>query len=391
MLDMNIASSCSTVHDAAQSAGQSYREVEERLGGPPDFVIAYASSLYDNHILVGTLKQHAGGIPIHGGTSCLGVMTESGFHSDEGYGMGLLGIRDDAGCFGVGAAPIGSDPQYGARQAIERALEQAGCPGEVPQLILLSSAPGQEESLVRGIEQVVGGDVPIVGGSTADNTVEGHWKQFAGGEVLEDSVVVSVLFPSGQAACAFHSGYSPTAHKGWVSGSKDRIVRGIDGRPAAQVYDEWTNGSIAEVMQQGGEVLTRTSLSPLGRMVGSVGGVPYYRLSHPAAVTPDGALTLFTEVSEGDQFVLMKGTRKSLITRAGRVIRAAVEVEALQPSEISGALVIYCAGCMLTVREDMQAVVDTLREAPRNGRSWAPSPSASRAASPAVKIATETS
>ncbi len=44
---------------------------------------------------------------------------------------------------------------------------------------------------MRGIEETVGSNVPIVGGSAADNTIEGHWQQFANGQVYTDGVIVT--------------------------------------------------------------------------------------------------------------------------------------------------------------------------------------------------------
>ena len=42
---------------------------------------------------------------------------------------------------------------------------------------------------------------------------------------------------------------------------------------------------------------------------------------------------------------------------------ALLEQAGLQSSQVAGALVIFCAGCMLTVREQMDAVVDSLKRA----------------------------
>ena len=55
----------------------------------------------------------------------------------------------------------------------------------------------------------------------------------------------------------------------------------------------------------------------------------------------------------------MVGTRESLIARAGRVARAALSAGNLTPAQTAGALVVYCAGCMLTVRD---AIDDVARE-----------------------------
>ena len=61
--------------------------------------------------------------------------------------------------------------------------------------------------------------------------------------------------------------------------------------------------------------------------------------------------------------MLMEGTEDNLVHRAPRVAENALEMARLDKQHISGALVIYCAGCMLTVQERMTEVADGLREA----------------------------
>jgi hypothetical protein len=171
--------------------------------------------------------------------------------------------------------------------------------------------------------------------------------------------VVSVLFPGVETSFAFHSGYSPTDIAGKATRADGRVLYEIDGRPAAGVYNQWTGGAITDALG-GGNVLASTTLFPLGRKVGELGGVPYYQLSHPDGVTNEGALTLFSDIAEGEELVLMTGSVDTLVTRAGRVAESARTAADTPQAKISGALVVYCAGCMLTVQDRMNDVVDIL-------------------------------
>ncbi len=359
---MNIATAWTTTPDSG-TVEELYARIHRQLGGHPDLLILHCSVPYDVAEVVSRLRRRAPGVPLHGSTSCLGVMTEAGFHSDEGRGMGLLGIRDPAGAYGVGAAELGDDPAVAARQALQQALQQAESPGEAPAMIWMSAAPGCEESLIKGIAEVVGDKVPIAGGSAADNTVSGEWSQFANDRVYRNAVVVTAMFPSSEVYFAFHSGYEPTGLQGTVTASRDRELLAIDGRPAADVYNEWTSGLIEDALEEGGNILSRTSLHPLGRVAGEVGGVPYYQLSHPNCVTPQRTLTLFTTIATGEEVVLMRGTEESLISRVGRVAASTLRTYSARPEDIAGALIIYCAGCMLSVLDHRDEVVQHLREA----------------------------
>jgi hypothetical protein len=108
------------------------------------------------------------------------------------------------------------------------------------------------------------------------------------------------------------------------------------------------------------------SWTPLGRAVSEVGGFPYYLLSYPVSALPDGALLVFTEIQQGDEVILMTGSADSLVSRAGRAASVAVSTALFEPEDLRGALLLYCAGCMLGVQERMPEVVASLRTAVRN-------------------------
>ena len=361
---MNVATSFSLESEPAAAVAAACARLQEALGGAPHWVLAQAAVGHDAEALRAALAQHLSGVAVHGGSSCLGVMTQAGMHSDGSVGLGLLGIRDAEGGFGTGAAASGGDARAAAREAVSRAIEAAGRPGETPALIWLSSAPGSEEAVLEGIADVVGRGVPVVGGSTADSTVEGLWFQLTAEAVFHDAVVVSALFPSTRMVSALQSGYAPTSKRGRVTRALGRTIFEIDGAPAAAQYSAWTGGSLEEVIAAGGgNILARTTLAPLGRQVGEAGGVPCYLLAHPDSVTASGALTLFADVAEGEEVVLMVGSTEGLVARAGRVARDVLADGDLGPEGAAGALVVFCAGCMLAVRERMPEVVAGLNAA----------------------------
>ncbi|APR86212.1 Hypothetical protein A7982_11561 [Minicystis rosea] len=328
----------------------------------PSLVLLAATVGYDLEAVRTALLGRSGDTPFMGGTSCGGVMTDEGFFGVDGHGLALFAISDPEGDFGVGMAPLGDDPRAAARTAVQAALENAGCAGQLPSAVWMVTTPGGEEAVVRGIADVVGEDMPLVGGSAADDNLEGRWRQIVPEGVLADHVCVAVLFPSGEVSASFHSGYDATAHTGVVTRAEARTIHEIDGRPAAHVYDGWTGGAIAGVIAEGGgAVLSKTNLCPLGRFLREVSGVPYFVLSHPERATPEGALQLFTDVAVGDRLVCMTGSIDGLVARAGNVARSALTMTGGTVAEARAALIIFCGGCLLTVRERIHEVHENIR------------------------------
>lgn len=358
---MKIANAWSTAENTEEAVRTAYDKVYRELDGPPDWLVVYTSVKHDVLAVMNTLHRIAPDVSLHGGTSCLGVMTEDGFHTVNGVGLGLFGLKDPAGRYGVGSIENSDDPRAAGAAAAREALAAAGVTDKAPAMIWLTSAPGVEEDVLSGIEDVVGSHVPIAGGSSADNTISGEWKQFVNGRVYSRGIVVSALFPSTRLHSCFRSGYYPTGHSGVVTGASGRILHTIDNRPAAEVYNEWTDGGL-KGRAIGDNVLEATALRPLGRPK-EIGAMTLYRLSHPETLTANGGLSLFTNIEVGEKIALMSGSRAGLIARSGVIAGYALERAGISSDQVAGALVIFCAGCMLTLQDEMEKAASRIREA----------------------------
>jgi len=360
---MRIATAASTHPDPVEAASESYTALLKKLGDTPQLLLVHSSCDYDNEALINRLRELAPDVPLQGGTSCFGAATETGFHSQDGIGLGLLGIFDPEGSYGAGIAESGDNPEAAAEIALKKALAQAGRPGEMPATLITTVYPGDEEIIIDAVGRHLGRNVPIIGGTSANNAMQGQWRQFANGTVLSQGVSIAAIFPSGGIGYAFHSGFEPTPHRGRVTRATKRTVHEIDGRPAAMVYNEWTGGLIADLLSTGGDLVPIASFSPLGTPVGAVTGIPYFQLSYPVEALADGGLQLFAEIKEGSEIVLMTGTADSLAARAGRVAAQALETADFEPSAVRGAFVLYCSGCMLSIPDRMDEVVSSLNGA----------------------------
>ncbi|MBN1874625.1 MAG: FIST C-terminal domain-containing protein [Anaerolineae bacterium] len=359
---MEIASSFSISANTVEALKEAYAVLEAKIGGPPTWMTVHGTYHHSAEMITTTLQDLAPGVPFQGGSSCLGIMTEAGFHSQEGVGLGVLGIRDPEGTYGVGSSELTVNSRESGREAITKALQNAWN-NTPPNLVWITCAPGDEEGILAGIEDgLAGANIPIIGGSSADNAVEGKWYQITNGQVLHNGVVVTAMYPSKPIRYAFDSSYTPTTHTGIITKASGRTVYEIDHRPAADVYNQWTNGGIADYLE-GGNILSPTTLYPLGRVAMWTRGVTLYQLSHPEAVLENRALSLFTKAEVGEEIVLMESTAQDLVYRIDRVTSKALAGIPAPDKQIAGALVIYCAGCMLAVTDRMQEVAKQFYEA----------------------------
>ena len=289
---------------------------------------------------------------LHRATSCGGTMSQHGLAD-----IGLFVVCDPDGDYGTAHAAFDADTGSAAQRATEQALANAGRDGEAPDLVWISITPGSEEDAIRGIEAVVGADVPIIGGSAADDDVSGKWEVGSSSQASTNGLVVSVLFCSTPLHFAYQNGYVPTAASGVVTRSEGRRVFEIDSLPATEVYHSWNGGDVPRATGGDSEnILSKATLWPLGRKIGALADVPYYLLAHPCAANPDGSIDLFAEVAEGETLTQMQGDRAALAARAGRVAEFALKAGDKGAADIAGALMVYCGGCRLAVEDRLEEV-----------------------------------
>lgn len=327
----------------------------------PDLVLLYASEAINLGGLRDAILRRTGPVRLHGATSCRGVMTNAGAVLKPG--AGLVAIHDPEGAYGVGSAPIGTDGRAAGRVATFEALANAGRPGEQPDLVWLTAAPGNEEAVLAGIADVVGASTPVIGGSAADDSASGAWRQLDSLWSYREGVVVSVLFPSTPIGFAYQNGYAETAHAGLVTSAEGRRLHAIDGQPARAVIANWSEGAIAATGPEC-SILRETTLHPLARNDASGPHLAAWRrLVHPAVAHADGSVSTYADVAEGETLRMMRGTPDSLVRRGSRVAQLAREVAGDDGAALAGALVVYCGGCMMAIEDRMGDVAEEVSTA----------------------------
>ncbi|MEZ4251307.1 MAG: FIST N-terminal domain-containing protein [Polyangiales bacterium] len=286
----------------------------------------------------GALRRElaASGAVVFGATSFRGVFVPDGF---ERGAFALLGRAGDPTAVSVSRRTDGRT----ARSAAVSAAHELRRTMDRPDVLLLYATPGFEERVLEGIDEAFGGSPPpLYGGSAADDDLSGQWRVFAGSEALESGFVLVGFTSKAPVHGSFVAGYNPGSRRGKVTSASGRVLRKIDGRPAAEVYDEWLGGALSAFRREGGVVLGETTMHPLGRVVDKVGAIKRYVLTHPHRVERDGSLALFADVAEGDELVLMVGSREALFDRTDQVAARAGR----SADRVSGAILVYCGGCV---------------------------------------------
>lgn len=339
----------SLAKDARAAATEAVEMARAGLQGePPSLALLFATVDIDLPVLVREVDRRIRGTPLFGGTTFTGVFTPAGFQSGPDGAVGLMllsGVRA-----GVSFCPLGRNARRAGALAAGLARRKAD-QGRAPDVFLMLTPPGSEEAVVAGISGRNPG-VPLVGGSPADNTIEGKWRAFANGRVLENTAVVAALHAPGRVGYAFGSGYRPTGKRA-RAGAEGRTLKTLDGRPALDVYVEWT-GKRREALLGDWKLLGESLLAPPATPVQGA-----YLIKHLAVGNEDGTVGAFAEFTDGEEVVLMEATPDEVIAAAGDVVRRAAE----GMSRVHAVFLVHCAGRRLAVGDRVGEVVEAVRKA----------------------------
>lgn len=317
------------------------------LGLPPRLAVVHITADRDADEALASLSDSVPGVPCVGCTSCGGVLRASGA---AGAGVSVLLLA------GVGAgefAAAGADKGgfEGGKEVAERVVEEVGEAG----FCFLMGVPGGEEDVLRGVQSVVG-EVPVFGGSAADEDLSGSWRVFGGGmgSSAEGVVLVGIKAGGVKAGAALVSPYLETERDVEVTDCEERTIVSLGGRPAADVLYEMVGDAVGEEYRNGGLTLGPMSTRPYAlRRGGDLIAV------HVAAINqPAGSVDLFAEVETGDRFVAMENSGGGdSASAAGIAIRDAYE-GAKRAAGMQGdpgvAMMVYCGGLGMAVGDKLE-------------------------------------
>jgi len=328
----------SGLHDDPQEAAQealamALRDATQKT---PDFAVLYVTSGSDLQCVLRVVRSALGpNTKIFGGTSdSRGIMTDRGYVavSRRGYeaaqgptGVALMTVSSNAITFGVGAANLTAfrTPQDMAKATVLDVIKNAGRnPEDLPRVILLNSTIGIEEEVLEGIEQAVGKNIPVLGG-TVGGPVMGV---LGGNDIYERGICLAVLYTDLPLGWTFEGGFDVTGkHTGRATKVEGQAIVEIDGKPALEVYNGWVDDEIGRLREQGappGVIRDLLTLHPLYRRYKSPTGQDYLLFSHPWPKDDrmqDKSVMTSTRIKAGEEVCLSSGTWETLLNRIGNL------------------------------------------------------------------------
>jgi hypothetical protein len=339
--------------------------ISEALGkaGAADeagLTMVFYTPQHDPHRVAGALQgKPARGRRVVGMTTHDGILTSDGYHSAETGVLGVLSTRLTDIASGIGVASFDeAPPRDAAKLALSRALTDAKKrKGDRATMLVLFSTMLTEESLLEGLAEELGSDVPLIGGTAAGlvSSMERKTKDVSSSMIVDDRVVergvaVTLFYAAEPFAWAYGGGFLRGSGLGGVITSADsRLIRTIDGKPAVDVYDEWLGGRLNDAKATGKNVQNVLAFYPLVQTVTKNG------LSHNQFIRAwpsnradaPGSLTTGANVHVGETINTSEGSENILLNRFAALPRQARKNAGDSP--VAAGLFFYCAGALQTI------------------------------------------
>lgn len=296
--------------------------------------LLFTSVVMDQAEIVKGIKSVGAGHVI-GCTSSAAICTQDGYlNAETGYaGMMTFGGDVEVGVAGSEKTE-GETPREIGRRIATEALRQLST--NKPEYFFMTANPGQEEEYMKGIQDVVG-NIPVFGGSAADNTVEGKWSVICDDKIFAEGCAVALFHTDAEMKNLYTGQFEETTNAGIITEVRDnRTLVSIDGVPAVKKYCEWTGKTEEEVA--GGNLLAATIFNPLG-VKDPIGSVTAIR--HPMAANDDLSMNIGANLAVNTAVIQLHLEPEDMVKANPKTVE---EVNALMEEEAQSYFLVHCGG-----------------------------------------------
>ncbi|TDH68726.1 hypothetical protein CCR75_009156 [Bremia lactucae] len=368
--DVQVASTLSHDFDTFTAVTTAFTKLIRSLGDQkPHFMLVSYSHHHEGAIVYKALSRAAPNTLFMGGTSSGGVFEsaipsapgselsgESKQHSDKRSNnatVGLWGIYDPEGSYAILNADLDREsPREAARRCLLDGMVMLAIePEESPDFVWTvvggrdstSDVNGEEEQIMRAVNEIVDCSYSVVGGSSSRHAASrrGFATQLCseGGDVgcvTKHGACFAICCPSVEVSQALFTCYDATASTFSVTKAIGRDLFALDDKPALETLNEATHGLLTEMTQRPEKFNLESSLLPafypLARERRSA--VPRglkrnssrYQMLQPEASVSDLSLHLGAEVRLGERLRMMTLSPQSVSSRVRRGLRDAIRV-----------------------------------------------------------------
>ena len=302
----------------------------------PQVGLFFTSCVQDQAKLMEGAKSVLGNVPIIGCTSSAAICTQDGYLNKETGYSGMMLFGGDVEVVTAGSKKTDEDARTIGRRIAKEAISKRHGNDSEPDFFFMTASPANEEEYLKGIQDVIG-NIPVFGGSAADNTVEGKWSILNDGEAFSDGCAIAIFYTNGEMKNLYTGAYHETNNAGIITKiNGSRTLVEIDHKPALKKYAEWTGKSVESLM--GNNLLTETICAPLG-VKDPIGKVTAVR--HPMFGNDDLSMNIGADLAVNTAVIQLSNSPEGILEANEETIN---KVTNLMEGNIQSYFLVHCGG-----------------------------------------------
>lgn len=302
----------------------------------PQVGLLFTSCVQNQNKIMEGAKSVLGDVPVIGCTSSAAICTQDGYLNKETGYSGMMLFGGDLEVVTAGSKQTDETPREVGRRVAKEAISKVKGEDIEPDFFFMSASPANEEEYLEGIQDVIG-NVPVFGGSAADNTVEGKWSILNDGEAFADGLTIAIFYTKGEMKNLYTGAYHETSNVGVITKVRDeRTLVEIDYEPALKKYAEWTGKSVESLM--GNNLLTESICAPLG-VKDPIGKVIAVR--HPMFGNDDLSMNIGANLAENTAVIQLSNTPEGILEANEETINS---LNKLMVNEPTSYFLVHCGG-----------------------------------------------
>ncbi len=323
----------------------------------PKLGLLFTSIKYDQGEVIKGIKTVNNEVKIIGCTSSGAIMTPEGIISSDNGFAGVMFLEDNEFEVGVAGSPRGENPRETGQKIAKEAMKNAG-KKHAPVAFAMFASPAEEEYYLKGIQDVIG-EVPMFGGSAADDAVAGDWKVFVEDKVFGDGCAVAFIYSTKDVKNVFTGAFEETDTVGIITKvENDRKIVEIDHEPALKKYASWIGMNADDLMGQNLLVASIPHAIGVKTIQGDLTAV-----RHPMIGNEDYSFNVGAKMAEKSAVILLKNDVDGLINGASKTIK-----EVKKDFDPAALFLVHCGGRKLhigdRVDEDFVAIKSACGDVP---------------------------
>lgn len=313
MTQVAVAQTNLTGREAGETLG---RQVRERLAGPPDALIVFASPHGEHEALLEALAEATGTRTIVGCSS-------AGEFTSDAAGQGLTNVtalRSDSIRFtAVSATGISRDHEGAAQRIADGfAGEDLHAFPHRAALVLVDALAGHAEELVDALTVRTGGSYRFFGGGAGDDARFRRTFVFCGTAVHEDAAVALEIVSRKPLGIGARHGWTPASRPLRVTEADASRVVSLNASPAVEAFEEHAEATTQPFDRS----------DPMPFFLHNIVGVETpagFKLRVPLGVAEHGGIVCAAEVPEGATTRIMSTGGASAADAAAAATRDAMD------------------------------------------------------------------